>query len=245
MADRIVFGLARALRRFWPLLAIAAGIAAFYFLGLNRLLGFETLRANRAELTAWVDANGLWALATFGVLYVATVALSLPGAGLMTLAGGFLFGAAVASAVVVVAATLGATLLFLAARTALAGPLRARAGPWLRTLEAGFGENALSYLLVLRLMPVFPFWLVNLAPAFLHIPLPTYVIGTFFGIIPATIVYAWVGSGLGHVLDQGGEPDLGLIFTPEVLGPILALALLASVPIVYKRLRRGRERPSG
>ncbi|MSO70947.1 MAG: TVP38/TMEM64 family protein [Alphaproteobacteria bacterium] len=238
-------GLVLVLKRGWPLLAIATGVALYYFLGLDRYFGIEALRANRVGLTAWVNDNGLWALAAFAVVYAVMVALSVPGAGVMTLAGGFMFGVIVATAVIVFAATAGATLLFLAARTALGKPLRARAGPWLRTLEAGFAENALSYLLLLRLMPIFPFWLVNLAPAFLHIPIRTYVFGTFFGIIPATLVYAWVGSGIGHVLDQGGEPDLHMIYSPNVLGPILALAALATVPIAYKRYRRSRERARG
>jgi uncharacterized membrane protein YdjX (TVP38/TMEM64 family) len=242
MAEPRLQALARSLRRVWPILALAAGAGLFYLLRLDRWLSVETLRAHRADLSAWAEANGLWALAVFGALYTAMVALSLPGGGVMTLAGGFLFGTLLATVIVVIAATLGATLLFLAARTALAAPLRARAGPWLRALEAGFGENALSYLLVLRLVPVFPFWLVNLAPAFLHIPLPTYVVGTFFGIIPATLVYAWIGSGLGHVLDQGGEPSLRIIFSPDVLGPILGLAVLALVPVAYKRLKASTAR---
>ena len=101
-------------------------------------------------------------------------------------------------------------------------------------MEAGFRENALSYLLVLRLVPLFPFWLVNLVPAFLGVKLRTYVIGTFFGIIPGTLVYASIGNGLGSVLDQGRTPDLGIIFRVDILVPLIGLAVLALIPVGYK-----------
>jgi len=115
--------------------------------------------------------------------------------------------------------------------------LRRRAGPWISRLEAGFQENALSYLLVLRLVPLFPFWLVNLVPAFLGVPLTTYVLGTFVGIIPGSFVYASVGNGLGSVFDAGGAPDLTIIFEPEILLPIIGLSLLALIPVAYKKLK--------
>ncbi len=104
-------------------------------------------------------------------------------------------------------------------------------------MEAGFNENALSYMFVLRLVPLFPFWLVNLVPAFLGVRLQTYAIGTFFGIMPGSLVYASVGNGLGAVFEQGGTPDLGIIFTPEILGPILGLAALSLIPVIYKRIK--------
>jgi uncharacterized membrane protein YdjX (TVP38/TMEM64 family) len=165
-----------------------------------------------------------------------------------TIFGGFLFstvvdgipGTILAAAIVVIGATVGATALFLAARTGLGEPLRARAGPNLRRMEAGFRENAMSYLLVLRLVPLFPFWLVNLVPAFLGVPLRTYVIGTFFGIMPGTFVYASVGSGLGAILEAGESPDLGIIFKAEILIPLLGLALLALIPVIYKRIKTKR-----
>jgi len=181
------------------------------------------------------------------------IAFSLPGGAVATIFGGFIFGSmidgilgtVVAAAIVVVGATIGATALFLAARTGLGEPLRARAGPGLKRMEAGFRENAMSYLLVLRLVPLFPFWLVNLVPAFLGVPLRTYVIGTFFGIMPGTFVYASVGRGLGAILAEGKKPDLGIIFKAEILIPLLGLALLALIPVVYKRLKARRSPPTG
>jgi uncharacterized membrane protein YdjX (TVP38/TMEM64 family) len=140
----------------------------------------------------------------------------------------------------VVGATLVATAVFLAARTAFADVLRAKAGPTLQKMEAGFRENALSYLLVLRLVPLFPFFLVNLAPAFLGVPLRTYVAATFFGIIPGTVVYSSVGAGLGTILEQGGAPDKSIIWRLEVIGPLLGLAALALLPVLYKRMKAKR-----
>jgi uncharacterized membrane protein YdjX (TVP38/TMEM64 family) len=228
------------LRRIAPLAGLAAVVGAFFATGLDRYLSFEALAEHRAALLDWTDANAAAAAALYVLAYVAVVAGSLPGGAVATLTGGFLFGTAVGGALAVVGATAGATLLFLAARTALGDALRAKAGPTLAKLEAGFRENALSYMLVLRLVPAFPFFLVNLAPAFLGVPLRVYVIGTFFGILPGTFVFASVGAGLGAVFDRGERPDLGLLLTPPVLLPLLALAGLALVPVAVRRLRKAR-----
>ncbi|ABS61926.1 SNARE associated Golgi protein [Parvibaculum lavamentivorans DS-1] len=222
-------------RRLLPLIVLAAGLGAFFALGLHRYLTLDTLRDNRQALSDWVAANWLLAALAYVLAYIAIVAFSLPAALVATLTGGFLFGTVFGGLLTVVGATIGATLLFLAARTALGDMLRAKAGPKLRKLEEGFGENAFSYMLVLRLVPLFPFFLVNLAPAFLGVPLRTYVVATFLGILPGTFVYASLGNGLGAIFDAGRDPDLGLIFQPQVIGPILALALLALVPVVYRR----------
>lgn len=224
-----------SLRRLLPLIVLAAGLAAFFALGLHRYLTLDTLRDNRQALAGWVADHWLLAALAYVGAYIAIVAFSLPAALVATLTGGFLFGTVFGGLLTVVGATIGATLLFLAARTALGDMLRAKAGPKLRKLEEGFGENAFSYMLVLRLVPLFPFFLVNLAPAFLGVPLRTYVAATFLGILPGTFVYASLGNGLGAIFEAGRDPDLGLIFQPQVIGPILALALLALVPVVYRR----------
>jgi len=228
----------RSAWRFVPIAAIGLGLALFFATGLHRHLTFEALAENRTRLLAWTDDNPFLAAVLFVLAYVAVVAGSLPGGAVATLAGGFLFGTLAGGAFAVVGATAGATLLFLAARTALGDALRAKAGPSLARLEAGFRKNALSYLLVLRLVPAFPFFLVNLAPAFLGVPLRTYMIGTFFGIIPGTFVYASVGAGLGSVFDRGERPDLGIVLSAPVLLPLLALAALALVPVVVGRFRK-------
>lgn len=224
--------------RLLPLLAVAAAIGAFFLFDLDRYLSFQALKDHREFLLQWTGAHPGMAALMFVTVYCIMVALSLPGAVWATLAGGFVFGTWVAGLYVVIGATFGATAIFLLARYALADFFRAKAGGAVKRMEAGFNENALSYMFVLRLVPLFPFWLVNLVPAFLGVSLRTYVIGTFFGIIPGSLVYASVGSGLGVVFEQGGVPDLGIIFKPEVLLPILGLAALSLIPVVYKRVRR-------
>ena len=173
----------------------------------------------------------------FMVLYAAAVAFSLPGGLVMTITGGFLFGNIFGTSYVVVAATIGATGIFLVARTALGEPLRARAGPWLGRLEAGFQRNAFSYLLVLRLIPLFPFFIVNIVPAFLGIPLATYIVATFFGIIPATFVFSSVGAGLDSLFESGEDFSAAGILTPEIILALAGLAVLALLPVVYQKYR--------
>jgi len=226
------------MHQFVPLLLIAAGFLLFFATGAHRYLSFEVLSAHRQALQHWVEQHALTAVMLYFLVYVLVVALSLPGGALMTMVAGFLFGTWLGGAIVVLAATLGATLLYLAARTAFADVLRAKTGSMVARMKAGFQDDALSYLLVLRLVPIFPFFVVNLVPAFLGVPAATFVVATFIGIIPGTFVYASVGNGLGAVLETGGRPDFHIIYDPEIFGPLLALAALACVPIVYKRFRR-------
>jgi uncharacterized membrane protein YdjX (TVP38/TMEM64 family) len=228
------------LGRVAPLAVIAAALIAFFAFGLGDYISFAVLKEHRESLAGFVGANGVWAAVLFVLLYAVATAVSLPGGAVLTIAGGFLFGSLSGTIYVIFGATLGATGLFLAARTALGEPLRARAGPSLQRMEQGFRDNALSYLLFLRLIPLFPFWLVNLVPAFLGVPLKTYIMGTAIGIIPGSLVYASVGNGLGAVFDAGKTPDLGIIFQPDILIPIVGLAILALIPIAYKKFKRDR-----
>jgi uncharacterized membrane protein YdjX (TVP38/TMEM64 family) len=226
-----------AIRRLLPLAVLLIAIGAFFVLGLHDYLSFETLRQHREELLALVARHPFLAPLAFTAAYAAVIALSVPGGAILTIAGGFLFGIVAATLYVLVGATVGATIVFLIARTALGDSLRAKAGPRIRRMEEGFRQDALSYLLVLRLIPIFPFWLVNIVPAFLGVPVRTSVLGTFVGIIPGSFVYASVGNGLGAVFDAGGTPDLGLIFEPTILLPIVGLALLALLPVAYRRVK--------
>jgi uncharacterized membrane protein YdjX (TVP38/TMEM64 family) len=230
----------RAAARFIPLIVLVAGLVAFFALGLDRYVKFATLCHHRDALVAWVADNPLLAPVVYILAYAAMVAFSLPGGVLATILGGFLFGTVAGTGYVVVGATAGATLLFLAARTALGAALRARAGPALKRMEAGFHKNALSYLLVLRLVPIFPFWLVNLVPAFLNVPLRVYVLGTFLGIIPGTAVFASIGTGLGALLADCRKPDFGVVFQPMILLPLVGLAVLALLPVLFRRWRARR-----
>jgi uncharacterized membrane protein YdjX (TVP38/TMEM64 family) len=225
------------IKRFLPIAILLLALVAVFAFGLDDLLSFEQLRQNRMELLDFVDRHAVLAPLAFMAIYAAVIALSIPGGAVLTIAGGFLFGVVLGTFYVVVAATVGASLVFLAAKTALGDSLRRTAGPWLRRMEDGFRENALNYLLFLRLIPIFPFWLVNLVPAFLGVPFRTYVTATFFGIIPGSLVYASVGNGLGAVFDAGDSPDLGIIFRPAIILPIIGLAILAMLPVAYKKIK--------
>lgn len=233
-----------SLGRMLPLGVLIAALIAFFAFDLDEYVSFEALREHREALATFVESYGIWAGILFIVIYAVSTAVSLPGGAVLTIAGGFLFGTILGSVYVVIGATIGATGLFLAARTAIGDALRARAGPAMKRMEQGFQDNALSYLLVLRLVPLFPFWLVNLVPAFLGVPLSTYVIGTFIGIIPGSFVYASVGNGLGAIFDAGGTPDLKIIFQPDILIPIIGLAVLSLIPVVYKKLKGGGKGPA-
>ncbi|MFW5833777.1 MAG: TVP38/TMEM64 family protein [Pseudomonadota bacterium] len=227
------------LRRLAPLLVLGLLVVLVFATDLDRYLTLERLAANYEDLRTWAAAHPLEAPLAFGAVYAAVVALSVPGATILTIAGGLMFGLLQGVLVVVVAATLGATLVFLIARTALGEPLLRRArGSAFERMQAGFREDALSYLLVLRLIPLFPFWLVNIVPAFLGVGLRTYVVATAIGIVPGSLVYTSIGNGVGAVLAAGERPDLGVIFDPVVLGPLLGLAVLALLPVAYKRWRR-------
>lgn len=233
----------KGLMRYIPVAVIFLAFTVFFVGGFQDLLRFETLATNRAELAAWTASHPVLAVAAFIGLYIIVVGLSLPGGTVLTLAGGFVFGGWLAGTYGVVAATLGAIVIFLAARYAFADLCHARAGTNLAKMEAGFRENAFSYLLFLRLVPVFPFWLVNLVPALLDVRLSTYALATLLGIVPGTFVYAHVGAGLGKVFDAGGTPEMGIIFQPQILLPVLGLAVLSLIPVVLKKLKgKGQRR---
>ncbi|MDH3769892.1 MAG: TVP38/TMEM64 family protein [Nitrospirota bacterium] len=229
-----------SIRRLWPLALLGLAIGTFFALDLDMYLTFEALRANRATLTTFVAEHAVWASLLYMALYAAAVAMSLPGGAVLTIAGGFLFGTVLGTVQVVIAATVGATLLFLIAKTALADFLKAKAGPFLQRMEAGFQENAFSYLLVLRLIPLFPFFIVNLVPAFLGVGLRTYVLGTFIGIIPGSFVFTSVGAGLGSLFDRSETFSPGSVLTPEIVTALVGLALLALLPVVYRKIKARR-----
>lgn len=240
--------------RLLPLLILATATGLFLWFGCLDYLSLQKLAENRELLLGRVSGNFLMSLLIYMTIYAAIVALSLPAAGALTLAGGFLFGALIAGLATIIAATLGATLIFILARTALAEPLSRRAGPWLNKLRGGFQDNALSYLLFLRLVPAFPFWLVNLAPALLGVRLRDFVIATFLGIIPGTFAFTLTGAGLGSVLEahqqsydkclaQQSQPgacsfdlDPASLVTPQLIIAFVALGIIALIPVIVKRI---------
>lgn len=232
------------IKKLVPIGAIVAAIGLIYAFDLHRLLNIESLRENREWLLGMVNEWPLMMAGAFVATYATCAALSIPGALILTLTGGFLFGTWIGGLLVVVGATIGALLLFLIAKSAFGNSLKTKAGPWLGKIEKGFKEDGASYLLVLRLVPIFPFWLVNLVPAFLGVGVSTFLLTTFFGIMPGSFVYAGVGNGLSAVFELGGEPDLSIITQPAVLGPLIGLAVMACVPVVYKRYRKNTQASS-
>ena len=234
---------APAWRRYLPILVIVAGLAAGYAAGLHHYLSLSVLAERRDSLVAFVDGNFVLSLAAYFILYVLAVAFSFPAASVLTIFGGFLFGWLTGGILTAFAATIGATAVFLAARSAFGDVLRRKAGGFLDRLADGFKEDALSYLFVLRLAPVFPFFVVNIAPAFFGVPLRTYLIATFFGILPGTFAYSWLGQGVDSVLVAAGEAgrdiEIGDLVTPQITIAFVVLALVAAIPPVLRRLRRG------
>lgn len=242
-------GAPRSPWRFVPFALLVAGGAVCYALGLQRYLSLAALVDHRETVSAYVDAYPLRSgLAFFGA-YVAAVVFSIPVAAVLTISGGFLFGCLLGGAIAILAATLGASLLFLAARSAFSDLLRRRAGRFPERLAEGFRRNAFHYLLILRLAPIFPFFLVNIAPAFFDVKLRTFAVATLFGIVPGTFAYAWLGCGLDEVIARAAASGRALSFsdfaTRHISLALLALALIAALPLAYRRIQsrsKGRSR---
>jgi len=230
------------LRRFLPVAILLLGLALFLLLGLGRHFSFEALSRNHAELTAWVAANGALAALAFVLGYAVAIAFSLPIGILMTTLAGYLFGPWLGAFLAIIGATLGAIALFLAARTAFYDLFHARAGAALARFEQGFRRDSFSYLLFLRLLPIFPFWLVNIVPALLGMRLDRFALATVIGIVPGSVVYSSIGAGFGVLIERGEMPDLGAIFQARILLPLLGLAALALLPVIYARLRSRKAR---
>ncbi len=206
-------------------------------------LSFESLSRNRETLLAFRDAHYLWAVLAFVAAYVAIVALSLPGATLASLTGGFLFGLFPGVLYVVLAAGTGAVLVFLAARAGFGEAVMRRletAGDRIARLQAGLRENEWSVLLLMRFLPLVPFFIANLLPALVGTSLWRFAVTTYIGIIPGALILTSVGSGLGEVFARGAAPDLGIIFTPPVLLPLLGLATLVALPMIVRVARKDR-----
>ena len=226
--------------RLLPLLAIAiAALAGLIW--LRPYLSFDALAAHREALETFVAGNYAVAVAVFLAVYVGIVALSLPGATIATLAGGFLFGLFPGVIYNAGAATLGAVLIFLAARMGLGERLSARidaSSGRINRLKRGLDRDQWSVLFLMRLVPVVPFFVANVIPGLLAVPLHRYVVTTALGILPGAVVYTSVGAGLGEVFDAGERPDFGVIFEPHILLPLLGLSLLAALPILLRPFRK-------
>jgi uncharacterized membrane protein YdjX (TVP38/TMEM64 family) len=230
-----------ALWRLLPIGIILAGLALSYAFGLQHYLSLSFLGESRAAMKAYAGAHYLLSAALFMAIYIAAVAFSLPAATILTVFGGFLFGWLAGCLIVVIAATIGACILFLAARSAFGGFLRDKVGGRAAALAEGFKKDAFSYLLVLRLAPVFPFFFVNIAPALFDVTLRTFAAATFLGIIPGTLAYAFLGQGVDSVLDAaqaaGKAASVSDLVTPQITLAFAALACVAAVPVIIRKLR--------
>jgi uncharacterized membrane protein YdjX (TVP38/TMEM64 family) len=229
--------------RYLPFVVILA-VAVIGYFALRDFLTFETLRDNREALIAFRDQNYALTILVFLGIYIMIVGFSLPGASVATITGGFLFGTVFGVLANVTGATLGAVVIFLAARMGLGETLKARMDAsegLVRKVKAGIDENQWSMLFFIRLVPVVPFFVANLIPAFLGVPLYRFVISTFLGIIPGSLVFTSIGAGLGSVFARGETPDFGIIFEPHILLPILGLCALSVLPVVLKAVTGKKE----
>jgi uncharacterized membrane protein YdjX (TVP38/TMEM64 family) len=248
------------LRRLVPLIIVIAASAAVFAMGWQRQLSFEWLVRHHEALRAFIAAHEVSALVAYVALYIAAAALSIPVGVFLTMTAGILFGAVLGGAASVVGATIGAICIFLIAKSAVGDYLVRRAGPLAQKLAQGFRADAFSYLLFLRLVPIFPFWIVNLVPALVGVKLATFAAATALGVIPATFVFAFVGQGLDSVIAAqqaayqsclaAARPDCRLAFhintalTPELLAALAALGVLALVPVLVRRLRARSPEPA-
>jgi uncharacterized membrane protein YdjX (TVP38/TMEM64 family) len=242
MADMMTNTEKSAFQKKLPILIIIA-VALIGAFTLRDYLSFDALRDNREELIAFRDANYLMAVLGFIAIYVVIVAFSLPGATIATLTGGFLFATFPGFLYNIMGATIGATAIFSAARMGFGDKLAAKmenSEGLVKKIKDGIDENQWSVLFLIRLVPAVPFFVANLVPALVDVSLRRFVISTFFGIIPGGVVYTSVGAGLGEVFARGESPNLGIIFEPQILLPILGLCALALLPIILKALR-GKE----
>jgi uncharacterized membrane protein YdjX (TVP38/TMEM64 family) len=243
-----------AWRRWLPLAVLAAVMVLVLVMGWHRYLSFKTIGLNYDLLKSYIADNLALALLVYVALYVVIIALSLPVGLVMTLGGGLLFGWKIGAPAAVIGATIGATIVFAVVTSSFGATLARKAGPFVAKLRAGFQENALSYLLFLRLVPAFPFVIVNLVPALLGVRFSTFILGTGLGIIPGTTAYSLAGSGLGSVIEaqnaqykaclaaSPANPDLACpytidltqIVTRELVWAGVALGVVALIPVAIK-----------
>ncbi|WP_281991055.1 TVP38/TMEM64 family protein [Sulfitobacter geojensis] len=244
MGDTSETGTPRSgLQRYLPLIAIAV-VAVIGAFTLRDYISFDVLRDNREALLAFRDDNFLLTVLMFIAVYVAVVGFSLPGAVIVTLTGGFLFGTVLGTVFNVTGATLGAILIFLAARMGLGNRLKEKmdaSDGMVAKIKKGIDENQWSMLFFIRLVPAVPFFVANLIPAFVGVPLFRFAVSTFLGIIPGSLVYTSVGAGLGEVFARGETPNLGIIFEPHILLPILGLTALSVLPVLIKAVTGKKE----
>lgn len=230
---------ASPIRRFLPVLVLVAGLVLFFATGLNELISFAALAEHYTSLTDWIAQNNILAWTAFFIIYLVAVAFSLPIASLLTL-GGAAFLGWIALPLVVLSATAGAFILFLAARGALQDTMQKRAGPFMEKIRKGFNDSPFFWLLALRLVPVFPFWVVNIVPAILRMSSRDFLVATLVGITPGSAAYIWVGISVQPILAAGRVPTTEDLTRPELIASLAVLAGLALVPALIRSIKKRR-----
>jgi uncharacterized membrane protein YdjX (TVP38/TMEM64 family) len=245
------------LRRWLPLIVLAGLIAVAYALGLQKYVSLETIAQNHAALESYVRDNLVLAVFVYMAIYIVVVALSLPGAGLLSIAGGFIFGWALSGTVTIVAATIGAIIVFQIVKTSLGATIAERAGPFVKKLSAGFANDAFNYLLFLRLVPAFPFFAVNAVAGLARVDLRTYALATLIGIIPGSYAFAWLGRGLGSIIEAQTsshdacvaskgitncpfEISAASLITPQLLIALAVLGVVSLIPVLLKKWKSAK-----
>jgi len=231
------------LKSFAPLIILLGGLGFALSQGWHNYLTLESFAQNIGWLDAQIAKNFFLVLIAFALVYAAATAFMVP-ASFLTISGGVLFGLAFGTGATVLGATIGASILFMAARTSIGESLRSIVGPFLEKMQAGFNEDALSYMFALRLIPAFPFAVVNIAPAILGAKFRDYFITTLFGIIPGTLAYTWIGVAVGDTLRAGGDVDIATL-AGNFIPAFIALGVVALIPVAYKKIfKKGAAAPS-
>jgi len=226
------------LKKLLPLGIIGGALAAFFAFGGPDYINLETLEANREYLGDLVK-NSFWLVFLgFIGLYALLTGISFPGAGFLSIFGGFMFGTLTGTLGIIIGATIGACIIYMAVKMALGESMAQKMGPYMKKFEKGLQENELSYLFILRIVPIFPFFVVNVVPALFNVKFRNYVVSTFFGIIPGSLVYASIGDGASAIFEKGEDLDLkGVMFEPRVLFPIIGLMCLSLIPVIYNKVK--------
>lgn len=242
---------ARLLRRFGPLTLLLLAVVTAYGLGLNRYITLAAIAAHREALKGFVGDHLFLAGFAYVAVYIAVVALSLPGAALLTVFGGFLFGWLIGPPLAVIGATIGGSIVFVIARSAVGDAVVRHGGAVVRKIAHGFADDAFSYLLFLRLVPLFPFFAVNIAAALINLKLRTFVLATVIGIIPGSVAYSMLGSGLDSIIDaqkaaydgcvaaKGAQNctltfDAHAVITPRLVVAFVTLGIVSLIPLLIR-----------
>ncbi len=215
------------------------GVVSMVWLGLNDRIGIDLLRQHQYDLLSFVTSKPVLAGLLFTAIYALVVAASVPGLAVLTMAGGYLFGWVLGATYTMIAASLASACVFLLARSAFGAAMRERAGPMIQRFARGFNESALSYVFIMHLIPIFPYMVVTTLPAACGVPLHIYMFSAFFGILPATVLLARVGSGLGDVLAHEGPIEITSFMTTDIMLSLAGLALLALLPVFYRAMKPG------